>query len=144
MNMPRWKPEVNDFRAWLAFANLTAFMIVCVGAFYLVATAASLEAWAAGIIGTIIGYWANNVSQANSYYFGSTQSNKENRDTVNRMVDQQVESAKVAAAAQVDTAKALAKAQVKKPDLPPGTPEAPTPVSIVTEEPIPVDVVKPP
>lgn len=89
----------NDFdRDRFATLSLLCFLFLCVCVLALIARELKLEAWAAGIIGSILGFWAGNMSQVYSYRYGSSQSNQANRETINKMIDTSNETAKTLAA----------------------------------------------
>lgn len=93
----RQEDALLDIRAWLAFGIGAAFLLICIATFMLVAGTTQLESWAAGVIGAVVGYWANNLTQVISYYFGSSQSNQSNRETIDKMVVAQNNAAKALA-----------------------------------------------
>jgi hypothetical protein len=125
--------ETNErdgtYRNGLATMVLLGFLLVCVGTFWLIYSAPELESWAAGTLGAVLGYWANNFTQTVSYFFGSSQSNAANRNTVDKMIAVQAEAAKVLAA------------KVPSPPKPEATPAK---VEVVNPEPVEVSIVPPP
>jgi hypothetical protein len=56
----------------LAILVTVIFAVLCAIVFSIVVTASNLESWAAGMVGAVIGYWANNVTQIISYYYGAS------------------------------------------------------------------------
>lgn len=62
----------TSFHNVLAFFVTLAFFVVCVLVICILVTSTeTIEAAAAGILGAILGYWANNLTQIVSYYYGS-------------------------------------------------------------------------
>lgn len=89
--------EKDNTRRHLALADVVGFTVICVVVITLIATLNNVEAWAAGLLGTIVGAWGTNLAQSRGYYFGSSQSNAANRATIDRMLDVQSDSAKLLA-----------------------------------------------
>lgn len=62
----------SSYHNVLATFIVLAFLFVCVLVIgILAADTTPVEAAAAGILGAVLGYWANNLTQVVSYYFGS-------------------------------------------------------------------------
>ncbi len=102
--------EHRDIRGWLAV------LILLGGGYLLTEGDKELRMAVVGLVASVI-----------SYYFGSSQSNKENRDTINKMVDQKAAESVLLA---------------EKVPVPTPT-DVPAKVEVVNTEPVDVKVVKP-
>lgn len=63
----------RSFHNVLAFLVVMGFFVICAMVITVVsASSTQIEAAAAGILGAILGYWANNLTQVVSYYYGAS------------------------------------------------------------------------
>ncbi len=117
----------NDQPDGFAYLSLICFLLVCFAVLGIITMGIKLPEWGGTVIGSVLGYWSANISQVFGFKYGSSQSSRDNRQTINRMVE-----------SNAATATALAE-KVPTPPSPPLAPAA-EPVAVVPVAPQEVSV----